>query len=519
MTNVAAVGRINPDAPHFNLIDEPWIPVQRLNGKRCEVGIREALLGAAGIAEIQDASPLVVAALHRLLLAVLYRALSGPVDGQQAKDWFNRGWPAERIEDYLILWRDRFWLRHPRYPFAQIADFEPKTWRAWTVLAAEHNADNAKVLFDHVEVSRAGVIGAAQAARWLLAAQTFSVSAGKSELAHTGTAPSAKAAMVIALGRHLGDTLKFLLVPQNRAVLNGDQPLWEREPESLAALRRGFERQVDGIADRYTWRTRSIRLRVNDDGAVSQVAFASGVDVIAEHQRDPMVAYRVDEKKGRLPVIFRGRGLWRDFDSLLPDAEREAPQVIEHSIALGRSCPDGFPRSVLVAGQSNDKAKIEYWRLERFHLPQALHGDRHVRKELSELLGDAEKAESALWSACSSYARDLLSRGARKPEGKDVRAFVSQMPATGAYWSQLETRFHAVLGEYVEQISADDIRRAWLSDVRSALQASWGLIGTGADGGDVWAIRALTRAERFVRQHLAMLAQTIHCLNPEAETA
>lgn len=514
MNDADAAASATAAAPRFNLINEPWIPVRRPDGTRCEVGIREALLGAAQIAEIEDASPLVVAALHRLLLAVLYRALSGPTDGEQAKTWFKDGWPAGRIDAYLGQWRDRFWLLHPRHPFAQVAEFEPKAWRAWTVLAAEHNADNAKVLFDHVEVNRAGAIGAAQAARWLLATQTFSVSAGKSELAHTGTAPCATAAMVIPVGRHLGDTLAYLLVPQNRELLADDRPLWEREPETLAALRSGCERHVDGYADRYTWRTRSIRLRMNAAGGVTEVAFASGVDANAQHQRDPMVAYRIDEKKGRLPVI-----LWRNFDSLLPDAEGEAPLAIVNSIALGRACPDRFPAAVLVAGQSNDKAKIEYWRLERFHLPQALHGDRYVRKELRGLLGDAEEAERALWFACSAYARDLLSRGARKPEAKDVRAFVNQIPAIAAFWSRLEARFHVVLREYTEQADADDIRRMWLQDVRAGVEASWSLFAASVDGGDAWAIRALARAERFVRRCLAALARTIESLNPETEAA
>lgn len=151
--------------PRFNLIDEPWIPVRWLDGRHGELGIRDTLLQAERIAEIQDASPLVVAALHRFLLAVLYRALEGPTDGQQAKTWFKQGWPGGKIETYLAQWRERFWLFDPRYPFAQIPSFEPRIWRAWTVLAAEHNADNAKVLFDHVDVNRAGGIAPAQAIR------------------------------------------------------------------------------------------------------------------------------------------------------------------------------------------------------------------------------------------------------------------------------------------------------------------------------------------------------------------
>ena len=78
----------------FNLIDEPWIPVRFPNGTRTKLGIRDTLLRAKEIAVIEDASPLVVAALHRFLLAVLYRALEGPTDIDQAKGWFKSGRPA-----------------------------------------------------------------------------------------------------------------------------------------------------------------------------------------------------------------------------------------------------------------------------------------------------------------------------------------------------------------------------------------------------------------------------------------
>lgn len=145
---------MSASSSRFNLIDEAWIPVRKLSGERVELGIRDTLIQATHIATIEDASPLVTASLHRFLLAVLYRALEGPTDIDQAKAWFRSGLPAERIDAYLERWRDRFWLFDETHPFFQIPDFEPNAWRAWTVLAAEHNADNAKVLFDHVDVTR-----------------------------------------------------------------------------------------------------------------------------------------------------------------------------------------------------------------------------------------------------------------------------------------------------------------------------------------------------------------------------
>lgn len=493
----------------FNLIDEGWIPVRKCSGERIELGIRDTLLHAKEIEVIEDASPLVVAALHRFLLAVLYRALEGPTDIDQAKVWFKSGLPAECISAYLEQWRDRFWLFDESYPFFQIPGFEPKVWRAWTALAAEHNADNAKVLFDHIDITRPEAVPAAAAARWLLAAQTFSVSAGKSELSHTGTAPSATAAMVLPLGLQLEDTLLLSLVPQNCAVLATDLPVWEREPESLVSLKAGAKRAIMGYCDRYTWRTRSVRLRGDENGGVCELAFASGVENASKDSLDPMLSYRIDDKNGKLPIQFKERGLWRDFDSLLPDDAKLAPEVIEHVAALTRVDRARFPSSVMVLGQSNNKAKIEFWRLERFALPEALLGDRSIRSDIHQLLADAEESQQGLWRACRCFARDLLSRGERDPDAKDVSRVVEQMPGSAIYWSTLEAAFHDVLLGYTSESDPDLIRFTWLKTLRSALLNAWRQHAASVSTGDAWAIRALVRAEAAINKQLGVLNKEI----------
>jgi len=506
----------------FNLIDEPWIPVRFPDGTRAELGVRDTLLRAKDIAVIEDPSPLVVASLHRFLLAVLYRALEGPTDIDQAKGWFKSGLPADKINAYLELWRPQFWLFDEKYPFGQIHDFEPKVWRAWTVLAAEHNADNAKVLFDHIDVTCADAVSTGMATRWMLATQTFSVSAGKSELSHTGTAPSATAAMALPLGQNLEDTLLLSLVTQNRAVIAQDLPIWERSADSLASLKAGVERTIGGYADRYTWRTRSIRLRHDEAGNVNLLAFASGVGNASKEAIDPMLAYRIDKDKGRLPIQFKERGLWRDFDSLLPDDTRLAPGVIEHAAALTRFARERFPRSVMVLAQANNKAKIEYWRMELFALPQALLGDRAIRTEIRQLLGDAEETQKALWQACRHFARDLLSRGEREPDGKDVSKFVEQMPASASYWSRLEAAFHDTLRHYTLERDPDDIRLDWLKAARAALRDVWMQHAASVSTGDAWAIRALVRAEGAIGKQLKLLNDEISKYethrNPQEET-
>lgn len=496
----------------FNLIDEAWIPVRKLNGERVELGIRDALLQAKDIAVIEDASPLVTASLHRFLLAVLYRALEGPTDIDQAKAWFKSGLPAERIGAYLEQWRHRFWLFDEKFPFYQIPDFTPNKWNAWTVLATEHNANNAKVLADHVDVTQPGKIPASKASRWILAIQTFALGGGNSEFRYTKGAPSTKAAMILPLGHDLADTLLFCLVPQSRAVFLQDLPVWERTPELPARLRAGVVRAIAGYADRYTWLTRSLRLRSNDAGGVGALAFASGVENASKDSLDPMLAYYPDKEKGFLAIQFKERGLWRDFDSLLPDNSRLAPAVIEQATSLTRFNRARFPQCVMALGLANNpriEAKVEFWRMERFALPQALFTDRSIHSEIHQLLADADATYLALRDACKWFARNLLTRGQRKVDDGDIVQFVRQMPVSAGYWSMLEAAFHEVLRSYTAQSDPNDIRLAWLSTVRATLLDTWCRHATSVSTSDAWTIRALVRAEVVINKQLDVLSKEI----------
>lgn len=526
----------------FNLIDEKWIPVRFHNGSREELGIKDTLLRAKETAAIEDPSPLVMASLHRFLLALLYRALEGPTDIDQAKKLFREGLPNEKIRAYLEKWRDRFWLFHEKFPFYQVPDYEPKEkngekqWRSWSVLAAEHNADNAKVLFDHLDVTKSGSVPSRRAACWILACQTFALGGGRSDFQYTKSGPSATGVMVLPLGQNLQDTLVFSLVPQSREVLKNDIPIWERTPEKVAILQKGTERAALGWADLYSWRTRSIKLHLQGNGeTIGEIAFASGVGCSSESHADPMLGYRISEKKGKQYVRFRERGLWRDFDSLLPDDGNLAPKVIEHATALTKSKRDRFPQSVMVLGQANDQAKIEYWRMEHFALPEALAGDRFIRTEIRQLLAEAEQAEWALEKAMKVAARFIVAKGERKLQqdkwnaGRwipgDVSKFIGKssfetVPVLVAdYWSALETCFHEILGEYTLVRDFEGIRGQWLQSVRDILNRTWEQYRTSVSMGDAWAIRALVKAEGPVRAKLKELDEEILRLTPAMEEA
>lgn len=503
----------------FNLIDEQWIPVRFLDGSRDELGISATLMRSREIAVIEDPSPLVVAALHRFLLAVLYRALEGPTDIDQARILFKSGLPAEKITAYLEKWRDRFWLFDEKYPFGQNPNVPQGEIEPWTKLTAEYNATSNRVLFDHTNTKKPGTREPKECARWLLSTMTFSISGGRGYY----PSPSSNAMMCLPHGKSLHHTLCYCLVPyQNRAVMEEDTALWEREPKMLPLA--SPKRPATGYADLFTWQSRMILLEELSTGGISVMRFVAGQGFEnSTDSPDPMHPYKTDPARGRLPIQFRkDRGIWRDFDSLLPDIGGLAPLTVENSIRLAGNKVANLPESVLVLGLRYEppSANVDFWRMDRFALPAVLAGNRQIRSDIQTLLTAAEDAQKSLWEASRSFARSLLSRGEnRQVDKKDISAFVDQMPITPWYWSTLESRFHEVLGEYTLERDYEDIRCQWLKSVKKTLESAWEQHRSSVSTGDAWAIRALVKAEGPVRRKFKQLGDEIAKLEPKKEGA
>lgn len=500
----------------FNLIDEEWIPVRFLDGNRGELGIQDVLLGAKDIAGIEDPSPLVVAALHRFLLAVLYRSLEGPTDIDQAKKLFKDGLSHEKITTYLKKWRDRFWLFDEKYPFGQNPNVPKAEIEPWTKLTAEFNATSNKVLFDHTDTKNPGAREPKECASWLISTMSFSISGGRGYY----PSPSPNAMMCIPLGSNLHNTLCYTLVPYpNREVLREDSALWERNPKMLPLTEP--KRPATGYADLYSWQPRMILLEELPSGAVELVRFVAGLGFDnPSKQPDPMQPYKVDQKFGKLPVQFRAdRGTWRDFDSLLPDETDLAPQTIQHALRLAGRNLALLPKSVLVLGlrYSPPSANVDFWRMERFVIPALLAANQTIRHDIKTLLVWAEESQTSLWIASKNFARDLLSRGDRPPDKKDIRNVLQQMPVHSWYWSVLEARFHEILQEYKLNHGPDEILSQWLRSVRDALKQAWEQHRTSVSMGDAWAIRALVKADGPVRAKLKELDEEILKLTPAME--
>ncbi|GGN01939.1 CRISPR-associated protein CasA/Cse1 [Thermus composti] len=444
----------------FNLLEGPWIPVLR-EGQVVEVSLGEALLRAEGIQRLETPSPLEEAALHRLLLTLLHRALGGPKDLDQALDWLEEGFPLEPVQAYLDRYHSRFYLFHEKAPFFQIPDLPEKDPLPWTKLLPERASGNNPTLFDHSTEDRVPPLSYAEAARALLVHQAFTPGGLLKRLGVTSAkgAPLAGAACFLAVGKTLRETLLLNLVAYEP---QGDEALWERPPLRTQDVE--GERTVwplTGVARVYTWPSRGVRL-LDEGQGVRYMAYGPGVRPEEVAFRDPMVAYR-QGKNQFLPLrLSVERSFWRDFGALLPGAGGVWPATLGWASDLERE--GGLRGQLRVLGQVADQAKILDVRREVYPLPPGLL-DPRAQEDLDFALKRAEKVGEALRGLAYRLAREVL--GEKDP--KELEAFTRSLPLERLYWHGLDRAFPG----FLEQTGQKGAREAWKEALEKAVLESW----------------------------------------------
>lgn len=339
----------------FNLIDEPFLPAVLVDGTSQDISIRRALIDAHRVAAIDGEPASMTFALHRLLLAILYRAL--PVENPRSEWrelWAAPELPADDIGSYLDDWLHRFDLLDPAQPFLQVADLHTLRSEFGELEKLIPDIPNGEQYFTVRAGPAARSITLPEAARYLVHAQAFDPSGIKSGAVGDGRVKGGKGypigvawagnlGGVLVQGRRLKETLLLNLVlgspDDDDRPWSGpdDLPVWEREPLSAAEESPGAStgdipgRQPLGPADLLTWPSRRMRLRVAGD-RVTGVLIANG-DALWPQNRHPweaMTAWRHSEpqsKKYRTTVYMprhhdADRSFWRGASAVLPRADR-----------------------------------------------------------------------------------------------------------------------------------------------------------------------------------------------------
>lgn len=486
----------------FNLIDEPWVPCIDMRGHRVEFGIRDTLAKSHELREICDDSPLVTAAIHRMLLALLYRAFKGPTDMAGWKVTWGEGRfdGNHAIQSYLDAWRGRFWLLDEKHPFYQMAGLETNRATSANRLATAAASGNNATLFGHNWDDAEVGWSFSECARQLVACQAFALGFGKSGsavingneevLPYSADAIALRGMNVWLQGKNLFETFMANLIPVDDPSL----PPWELDDGNKNRDRQdGKNRQVVsavGSVDRWTWQSRLVRL-IADGNEISRMYFRQGRSA-DKSAGDSMKVYRKSKEEGLSPIpLSGGRAAWRDSHAILsipqPDSRERRPETF-NLVALG--APNGvFVAQVVgLASAPNKAGKFLLWRHDRMPVPLALVSDANLIERLGTLLQSSEQAASGLYSRTKRMAKLFLSPTAedtdgRTPDEKDVAAIVEEIDPRRAYWARLERHFFDLLeglpGDWDpngEQWKPDDgqtATRRWRYHIKQ--EAQWAL--------------------------------------------
>ncbi len=327
----------------FDLWSDPWIRVRRHDGTMEDLGILDVLDLSADITRLAGEIPTQDAAILRLLLAILYRAV--PVDGKGPRDkvaidawsevWREGRLPMAPIRAYADRFRERFDLTSSTSPFFQVADLRTASGRTSGLgkLVAEV-PDGATPMFTRrAEVTS---LSLAEAARWVVHCQAFDPSGIKSGAEGDprvkggkgypiGTGWAGAIGLVILEGESLFATLMLNLDLSLRS--DDDRPVWELPPQGPQSEE---SRTPVGPADLLTWQIRRIRLIV-DGGRVVDCLISNGdrITLADKFTIEPMSAWRMPKTGPNAGHVMPSghtpeRGIWRGLEVTLREPGRRS---------------------------------------------------------------------------------------------------------------------------------------------------------------------------------------------------
>ena len=302
------------------------------------LGLRDVLVRAREVRELADPSPLVTAALHRFLLAVLHRNFGPATFDDWGALWARGQWDAGRLGGYFDRWGHRFNLFDEAQPFYQVPQMPDAELHPIQLIPTELSSGNNPTLFDHSYGSAPLALTPAEAARYLIARQAYSLGGGVSRPFNFSDAPLARGYGVLAAGDNLFETLALNLLVYNEERplpwLGEDMPAWERD--ELPQPQREGTRPL-GYLDYLTWQSRRISLvAVGDSPLVVRCQILQGLKLV-EGVLDPFKAYTRREETGYVPRIFTAeRAPWRDSHALFQretDDNGSRPAEVFNSLA------------------------------------------------------------------------------------------------------------------------------------------------------------------------------------------
>lgn len=466
----------------FNLLYEPWIPCITLEGEPALLSIKDALVKAHTLREIQGETPLVIASIYRLLLAILHRVFGPEKRSTWVQLWEEGQWNAGALQNYFNQWEHRFDLFDEERPFFQAPDDRVRP-KSTINLAFHFSSGNNATLFDHSTEEVGKLLFPHEAVQMLLVTQYFGL-AGLSGLTEKFTdGPLARGIVFIVKGNSLFETLCLNLVRYKDG--DQDKPCWEmNDPYSPVRVK------PLGYLDYLTWQSRRVLLIINENSRVKEMTVAPGLHFNSNLSRngeffENTYHYRKDKNKGYLVTRFQEeKAIWRDSASLfaMQDSNTyKCPEVFgwlaDHIEYENLSKEYQF--QVNAFGMANNQMKVEFYRHDAIPLPLVYLCNPEYVLQLKECLGFAEDACKKLWGATKQLATLTLTPTAndldgRKPDPKDVSNLMEHWKPERYYWAELELHFYDLLvGIPKEAKVTKEFEKSWIKDVSNTAREAF----------------------------------------------
>lgn len=534
----------------YNLITESWIPCRLKDDSQVYLSLRDTLTKAADIAEIIGDAPTVTIALHRLLIAVLHRCYMGPKNVHAwQRMWESGAFDEKRIDSYLAQHQTRFDLFDDAQPFYQTAavGFDQQG----TIARLFFQADANPTLFDHTFKDNPPALTPAEAARLLIAFQSFDYGGtkghelNKKQDKYADASPLIQSAVGLVCGTNLFETLMFNLhrydggSSESPFAFNPekDLPAWQR-----AEVTQPNDRSPEGYVDLLTWQSRRLRLspdrEVNGNIVVRNAVIMKGFqfpDGFERYNKETMIAFRknVNATSGQRAwnsLRFDERkALWRDSFALFQatDAARTRPKILDwlSELADEEILDSTQALNIKFFGliHGDNAANLLFWRYEQLALPLAYLSETNksklLRLKLREVLEHAESIAGALTYSSKVLATYLLAPNADHPNArqpdkkKDVNPLAGSFRLEAFFWSRLENRFKKLMtdlphdvrtekhGDEIDEIYGEQETARWIDALkrtaRDALAHTTHSLDTSARN-----LKAAVQAERTLNREL-----------------
>lgn len=451
--------------PSFNVLIEPWIPVERLDGARETLGIREALLRAHELRGVSADNPLDEFAIQRLLITLLTDAYR-PLHWEDLENLIGVGrFDAERLNDYATACGPCFDLFDEKRPFLQVpCEGSGVKEVVAAVLFPQWPTGNNHIFFNHA-LEDAHAFSPAQCARALCGTPLYTTYYGNQKgKGVTGVPP----VFFLYAGTTLFETLAMSMTPKDaQPQLDFDDPpvLWRDKPVRADFRPCAKASLLSGLLSR-PLDIRLIPEALEDGGmVVRRMRYGRGWDYDAvTNWRDPHIVLRKDGK----PLMGRdGWAVWRDLGVILREEGRPVwTKNLDGRTELLKQTPPSLPvRAYVPVMRFKGTA---FYLMGWFDEPISINAFLFSQAEKAELLGAGLEMMEGIGNRLSGVFVWTVKQLETRKKGKKSPDEVMRALAPGALTAYLSECRAYLFSQWIPLLEQANTGYEWDVPLREA---------------------------------------------------